>query len=501
MDRTMFLKLVSVVGVALLVACTTVGPDYEQPETEMPDAWHTAATEGLQEGEATLQTWWRVFDDELLDDLVMRSAGGNLPLREAMWRVEEARALRGVVAGVKKPQVGFSGDAARAQPSDNGLAGDFAPPDGFEAGNLFSLGLGAVWEIDVFGRIRRQVEAADATAEASIEAYRDVLVSLYAETALAYINVRTSQERLRISHENVEGQEDTLQLTRDRFAAGLVSALDVAQAESNLANTYSLIPVIERDLNQALNRLAVLLGEPPGALHQELLAAESSIPHEPDEVTTGLPVELLRQRPDVRQAERLLAAQTAQIGVATADLYPTFGLSGFFGVEAISAGDLPDGDSLTWGLGLPIRWNIFAGGSIRSQIRVEESRTNQLLASYEQTVLVALEEAENAMVAYTKEVERRERLTQSVDATQRSLNLVLTQYTAGLTDFQNVLDTQRTLLLREDDLAVAEGLVIGNLVRLYRALGGGWDPNAAEPDAQTEENRQVALATTGDTAS
>jgi len=218
-------------------------------------------------------------------------------------------------------------------------------------------------------------------------------------------------------------------------------------------------------------------------------------------VTTGLPVELLRQRPDVRQAERLLAAQTARIGIATADLYPTFGLSGFFGVEAISGSDLAKGDSLTWNIGLPIRWNIFAGGSIRSQIRVEESRTNQLLASYEQTVLVALEEAENAMVAYTKEVERRERLTQSVDATQRSLNLVLTQYTAGLTDFQNVLDTQRTLLLREDDLAVAEGLVIGNLVRLYRALGGGWDPNAADPDMQEEENRQAALAKTTATAS
>ncbi len=168
MDRTTFLKLASMLSVALLIGCTTVGPDYEQPETEVPDAWHTAATEGLQEGEATLQTWWRVFDDELLDDLVMRSAGGNLDLRVAMWRVEEARALRGVVAGVKKPQVGFSGDASRAQPSDNGLAGDLAPPEGFDAGNLFSLGFGAVWEIDVFGRIRRQVEAADATAEASL---------------------------------------------------------------------------------------------------------------------------------------------------------------------------------------------------------------------------------------------------------------------------------------------------------------------------------------------
>jgi NodT family efflux transporter outer membrane factor (OMF) lipoprotein len=378
--------------------------------------------------------------------------------------------------------VGFSADANRSLPSENGTLGDFAPEEGFEAENLFSAGVGASWELDVFGRIRRQVEAADAATQASVEAYRDVLVSLYAETALAYVNVRASQERLRIAHTNVETQEDTLQLTKDRFDSGLVSALDVAQAESNLANTYSLIPVIERDLNEALNRLAVLLGENPGALHAEL-DQEVPIPHEPEAVTIGLPTELLRQRPDVRRAERLLAAQTAQIGVATADLYPTFSLAGFLGLEALSAGDLASGDSVTWNIGLPIRWNLFSGGRIRSGIRAEEARTNQLLAGYELTVLNALEETENAMVAYVKEVQRRERLAQAVDATQRSLDLVMTQYTAGLTDFQNVLDTQRTLLLREDDLAVAEGAVIGNLVRLYRALGGGWDPDTARSPA------------------
>ena len=318
-------------------------------------------------------------------------------------------------------------------------------------------------------------------------------MSLYAETALAYITVRTSQERLRISHANVEGQENTLKLTEDRFAAGLVSALDVAQAESNLANTYSLIPVIERDLDRAMNRLAVLLGEHPGALHEKL-ATEASIPTEPSDVILGLPAELLRQRPDVRQAERELAAQTARIGVATADLYPTFGLSGFLGVEAVSGGDLLDGDSVTWGIGLPIRWNIFAGGRIRSQIQAEEARTQQLLANYEQTVLIALEESENAMVAYEKEVQRRARLNQSVDATQRSLDLVLTQYTAGLTDFQNVLDTQRTLLVREDELAVAEGIVISNLVQLYRALGGGWDPDAPPSIVPVAEDEKVARA-------
>jgi multidrug efflux system outer membrane protein len=478
MKRKPLLSLVTIACSLVLSGCT-VGPDYVQPETEIPDAWHTAAVEGLEDGEATLQTWWRVFDDELLNDLVIRSAAGNLTLREALWKVEEARALRGAVSSSKKPQVGFNADANRSQPSDNGALGDFAPENGFEAGNLVTTGVGASWEIDVFGRIRRQVEAADAATQASVEAYRDVLVSLYAETALAYVNVRASQERLRIAHTNVETQENTLQLTKDRFDAGLVSALDVAQAESNLANTKSTIPVLERDLNEGLNRLAVLLGENPGALHAEL-DREAPIPREPEAVAIGLPTELLRQRPDVRRAERLLASQTAQIGVATADLYPTFSLAGFLGLEAQSAGDLASSDSVTWNIGLPIRWNIFSGGRIRSQIRAEEARTNQLLAGYEQTVLDALEESENAMVAYAKEVQRRERLSQAVDATQRSLDLVMTQYTAGLTDFQNVLDTQRTLLVREDELAVSEGLVAGNLVRLYRALGGGWDPDTAK---------------------
>jgi NodT family efflux transporter outer membrane factor (OMF) lipoprotein len=485
MKRQQLLMTVFAIGALALGGCT-VGPDYVEPEAATPDAWHNAAVEGLEDGEATLQTWWTVFGDDELNELVLRSAEGNLDLRAALWRVEEARALRGVVASERKPQVGFSADANRSKPSENGVLGDFAPDEGFEAENLFATGLGASWEIDVFGRIRRQVEAADAATEASVEAYRDVLVSLYAETALAYLSVRTAQERLRIAQANVSAQEGTLQLTKDRFDAGLVSALDVTQAESNLANTYSLIPVIERDLNEGLNRLAVLLGENPGALHAEL-DQEVGIPQEPEAVATGLPIELLRQRPDVRQAERLLASQTAKIGVATADLYPAFSLAGFLGLEALSAGDLGSSDSVTWNVGLPIRWNIFAGGRIRSRIRAEEARTNQLLAAYEQTVLKALEESENAMVAYAKEVQRRSRLEQAVDATQRSLDLVLTQYTAGLTDFQNVLDTQRTLLLREDELAVAEGLVVGNLVRLYRALGGGWDPDTAQPPMVPEE--------------
>jgi len=480
MKKIQLLILTAVIGLVALGGCK-VGPDYEQPElATVPDAWHQAATDGLGEGDAPLQTWWSVFDDETLSSLIERAGASNLTLREAVWRVEESRALRGIVAGARVPQVNMDAEAVRNQPSDNGALGELAPEGGFDAANLFGIGIGASWELDVWGRIRRQVEAADAEVEASVEDYRDVLVTLYAEVATNYVSVRSLQERLRLAHDNVEGQENTLKLTTDRFNSGLVSALDVAQAESNLANTRSLIPSLENNLIIAFNRLAVLLAMSPGALDEEL-SGEAPIPTEPEAVTTALPAELLRQRPDIRVAERRLAAQTARIGVATAELYPKFTLAGFLGLQATSAGDLFSTDSINWTAGLPIRWNLFAGGAIRSQIAAEKARTEQLILNYERAVLLALEEVEDAMASYEKEVTRRGHLTNSVDATQRSLDLVLTQYRAGLTDFQNVLDTERSLLLRQDDLASSEGLVIKNLVDLYRALGGGWDPETAQP--------------------
>jgi len=468
----------TVVGVLTLAACMTAGPDYTAPETTPPDVWHTQAVAGLDAGEAPLETWWTVFDDPQLAGLVERARETNHDLRTALWRVEEARALRGVAAGARAPQVDASGSASRQEASDNGLTP--APAGGFDAVDLFAAGVGAAWEIDLFGRLRRQVEAADASYEASVEGSRDVLVSLLAEVAAAYVDVRISQERLRLARANVEGQEDTLQLTRDRFDAGLVSGLDVAQAESNLAATESLIPLLKTDLERSLNRLAVLLAEPPGALHEEL-DDPRPVPAEPGTIPLGLPADLLRQRPDVRAAERALAAQTARIGIATADLYPSFSLTGFLGVEATDAGDLVDSGSLTWSVGLPVRWAIFSGGRIRSQIEAERARTEQALAAYELTVLRSLEEVENAIFTYAEEIVRRERLRRTVDATQRSLDLVLTQYKAGLADFQNVLDTQRSLLNRQDELAVSEGRVALGLIALYRALGGGWDPEAELP--------------------
>jgi NodT family efflux transporter outer membrane factor (OMF) lipoprotein len=313
-----------------------------------------------------------------------------------------------------------------------------------------------------------------------VEDYRDVLVVLLAEVGVNYVDAIALQERIQLADQNVQAQRDSLQLTQDRFDAGLTSALDVAQAESNLANTEARIPQLETRLTAALNRIAVLLGENPGSVHDELLG-RTEIPRSPDEILIGIPADVVRQRPDIRRAERELAAQTARIGLATAGLYPRFSLTGFLGLDSASIGDLVDGDSVTWSVGLPFVSHLFDGGRTRGRIQVEEARTDQLLSAYELTVLTALEEVENALVAFAQEKARRDRLARAVDASARSVELVRTQYMAGLTNFQNVLDSQRSLTDQQDQLAESEGLVIENLITLYRALGGGWQP---EPENQ-----------------
>jgi NodT family efflux transporter outer membrane factor (OMF) lipoprotein len=481
---------ISVVALTALLAfgcITKVGPDYTPPRSELPDAWHEAATEGLAEGEAVVQTWWTVFEDPVLDDLLQRAQKANLDLTAGLYRVQEARALRGIATGERVPLIDGFGSYDRSQASENSISGG----DG-EAINIWNLGAGATWEIDVWGRIRRAIESATAGFEASVEDYRDVLVGVLAEVALSYIDIRALQARIDYAEANVATQMQTLQLTQDRFDAGLVSALDIAQAESNLANTRSVIPSLERSLGFAYNRLAVLLGQTPGSLQQELGGRRGEIPVPPEAATVGLPADLLRQRPDVRRAERELAAQTALIGVAKADLYPAFGLAGTLQLEALNFSDLGDSSSITWSLGAGFRWNIFAGGRIRNRIRVEEARTAQALVRYEQAVLFAVEEVENALIAYQKERERRDRLVEAVDANQRSLDLVMTQYRAGLTNFQNVLDTERSLFNRQDTLAESEGLVVQSLVALYRALGGGWDPDAVDPALALKPGSQAA---------
>jgi NodT family efflux transporter outer membrane factor (OMF) lipoprotein len=460
----------SVVLVVFTATCT-LGPDYKRPELDVPDVWQSRAVRGIEKGQASVQTWWEILGDPVLIDLLERAEAANLDLDIAVARIREARAAYRISKSDWWPEVNVEGNAGAQELSESSL-----PLLGGETVENYRIGLGMSWELDIFGRIRRSAESASASFEASIEDYRDLLVALLADVGFYYVEAITSQYRVALATENVERQRRSLQLTKDRFDAGLTSALDVAQAESNLANTESSIPRLESRHNAALNRIAVLLGENPGSVHGELFES-TRIPRPPLEVAVGIPADVVRQRPDIRRAERALAANTALIGAAMADLYPRFSLTGFLGLDSGDIGDLVDGDSVTWSVGLPFVGNLFDGGRRRGRVEVERARTDQLLSSYKLTVLIALEEVENALVNLAKERTRRDRLLRAVEASERSVELVQTQYRTGLTDFQNVLDSERSLTGQQDQLAESQGLVINNLIELYRALGGGWQPD------------------------
>ncbi len=457
-------------GIGLLSGCK-VGPNYKTPQTAVPDAWHQQLTQGLAAGQTNLQTWWQGLNDSTLNDLIAQAGQDNLDVKTAASRIRQARAQLGIATGRYYPQVDATGFYLRERPSENGIPSlNDADP-----ANLHNIGLGAAWEPDVFGRISRSVESSRAALEANIENYRDVLVILYSDVAINYIEVRALQARIQYTIDNIDLQRKTLKLTQDRFEAELVPELDVQQALFNLANTESTLPDLRSLQTQAINRLGVLLGQSPGLLSERLLQP-AELPLVPADIPAGLPAELLRQRPDIRSAERTLAAQTARIGVATADLYPTFSLSGTFALEAQQIGEVGRWDSRTWGFGPSFRWNIFDGNRIRSNIQFEEALAEEAMMQYQQAVLLALEEVENAMVAYKEEQVKLEALQRSVTASQKSVELVNDLYLNGLTNFQNVLDTQRFLSQQQDKLAASRGLTVQNLVRIYRSLGGGWNP-------------------------
>ncbi len=479
-NRTRVIFLLALV-LGLMQGCfgigPKVGPDYSPPELKVQDAWHQAITKGLAEGEANLQTWWKVLDDPVLNGLIERAGQGNLELKVAFARIKEARANRGIAAGERFPDLDAFGDGRRMRSPHT-----FLPPttQRSRTDEFFRFGGDGSWEIDFWGRIDRSIESTDASLEASVEDYRDVLVVLYAEVATDYVEVRALQDRIKYVRGNIETQRKSLQLTKDRFDAGLTPMLDVQQAELNLAKTESTLPTLQMMLVQTINRLGVLLGEHPGTLHDELEKL-ASIPKPSEQITVGLPVELLRQRPDVRQVERELAAQTALIGVATADLYPRFTLFGTFAVAANDFSDVFDySKSRAHSFGPSFSWNIFDGGRVRNRIRVESARTEQAMARYEQTVLNALEDVENAMVSYIQEGIRLEALERSAIAARKSTELVTILYKTGLTDFQNVQEMERFQFEQEDLFAESEGKVIENLISVYRALGGGWAPESAQ---------------------
>ncbi|MGE3373902.1 MAG: efflux transporter outer membrane subunit [Vicinamibacteria bacterium] len=457
-------------------AACAVGPRYHPPEMSMPKLWSEATGEPAAAG-SDLARWWTGFHDRLLDSLVSRAVAGSPDLKIASARIREARAARGIAAAAALPELGAHAVYSRSERSEAVPPFQFAPagaaPFGAREQDLFEAGFDASWEIDLFGGVRRDREASLAQVQATEEARRDVLVTLLADVVRNYLELRGTQQRIALLDETLRSQRDSLHLAQARFEAGLGTQLDVERAAGLVATTAARRPALERFARQSSYRLAVLIGLPPVALVPEL-ERPGPLPTAPPELPAALPSELLSRRPDLRQAERELAAATARIGVARADLFPRFSILGGFGRRSEDAGDLGKGSSRFWGLVPGVRWPIFSGGRIRANIRVQDARAEQALYRYERAVLTALEEVENAISAHTREHRRREFLRASVASERRALELATERYTSGLESFLSVLDAQRSVYAAEDRLVQSDRNVGVGLVALYKSLGGGW---------------------------
>ncbi len=468
--------------ICLVSSGCMVGPNYIKPKEWLPQKWVEGKAQGVNfSAPADITHWWSVFNDPTLDSLIGEATKANKDLKVAAARVREARAQRAVTASSLFPSLDVTAlyqyyrTSGRSTPSAvaaNSTGGD--TPTFINGLDLYQAQFDASWEIDIFGRVRRSVEAATADLASFEENYRDTLVSLLAEVAVNYMSVRGSQLRLEIALRNIDAQRKTLELTRERFQAGLSSELDVAQASAQLAATESQVPSIETTARQSMHQLATLLGTVPDVMVEQLSKAEP-LPGVPPEVPVGLPSDLLRRRPDVRRAERQLAAATARIGVATADLFPRLSLTGNLGQASMSLADITMSSSSLWSVGPTVKWNIFNAGATRANIEIQNAKTEQALGNYEKTVLTSLQEVESALVAYSKELSRREALAAAVRASERAYEISSELYAKGLVDFLRVLDSQRTLYLSQDQLASSDQQVSANLVALYKALGGGWE--------------------------
>jgi NodT family efflux transporter outer membrane factor (OMF) lipoprotein len=460
-------------GLMVFSGCTAVGPDFQAPNADVPAAWTHPALAGAAASASAatvdLARWWTGFHDPVLASLVQRAVDANLGLKQAEARLRQARASRRVAAAGYGPTLDTTGSSRHSRGA--GTPGGDGRPD---ASNQYQAGFDASWELDLFGGTRRAVEAADADVQASEDARRDVLVTLVADVARGYVELRTSQQRLEIAKANLAAQQRSVELTRRRQQQGFTSGLDLANAEAQVATTSAQIPAMETSVLQAIHGLSVLLAREPGALAVEL-STTAAIPVAPPDVPAGVPSDLLRRRPDIRQAEAGIHAATARIGVATADLYPKFSISGAIGRQAVHTGDLLDPVSRFWSLGPSVSWSLFDSGRVRSQVELEKALQEQSVLAYRQTVLTALQEVEDALVAAAKEQERRRALTDAVTASRKAVELSTALYGAGETDFLSALIAQRALLAAEDALVQSTGTTSTQLIALYKALGGGWE--------------------------
>jgi NodT family efflux transporter outer membrane factor (OMF) lipoprotein len=467
-------------GLLMSIGCVKVGPDFVRPSADVRGSWLEEDSARIRKTPADYRMWWRSFQDPVLDHLIQTAYAQNLPLRVAGARVFEARARLGIAIGDQYPQIqqafgaaSYNRDSERspiAPQNSNGTDFDYL---------LAQAGGRVSWEIDFWGRFRRAVESEDANFLGSIAAYDNALVSLTADVARTYVLIRTLEERLRIAWDNVVIQTESLRIAEARFRGGATSERDVQQALTQLRATEATIPQIEANLRQAKNALCTLLGMPPSRL-ESMLGDRGRIPEAPLEVAVGIPADLLRRRPDIRSAELQAAAQCALIGVAKADLYPAFSLNGTFGFLASDVGRFSLGDIATWSsrygsFGPSFAWNILNYGQITNVVRVEDARFQELIFSYQDTVLRAQQEVEDGLTGFLQSQKRLVSLEEAAAAAKRSADLALIQYREGATDYTTVITAQAALLDQQDTLAAGQGDVPQGLIATYRALGGGWE--------------------------
>lgn len=465
------------VGVLTLCGCTglrqwwhnglKVGPNYARPPAASSPGWIDGADPRVISAPALDCSWWTVFNDPTLNGLVETARGQNLDLRAAGTRILEARAQRNIAIGNLFPQSQAAGASYVHGQISRNLNIPFPSPF-----SVWGTGFNASWELDLWGRYRRTIEETNAQVDASIEGYGETLVLLLSEVATSYVQLRTFEQRLAFARQNVEVQRGSTELAEQRFKNGAASELDVRQARTNLAQTEALIPPLVTGRRQSANQLCVLMGMPVVDLAEGM--ARGPIPRAPAEVALGIPADLLRRRPDVRRAEREVAAQSARIGIAEADLYPRLSLNGFLGYVANDFRSLFRTDSFTAFIMPSVQWNILNYGRIANNIATQDIRLEREALEYQQATLVAGREVEDALVAFLQSQQQARSLQQSVAEARRAVELVLLQYQGGVTDFNRVFNAQTTLVQQQDQLAVTEGDIALRLIDVYRAIGGGW---------------------------
>ena len=479
-----FIGALPLLGVLSALSGCAVGPNFTKPEAEVAREWRTQGDPRLSTQAEVDTQWWKSFGDPTLDHLVDLAYRQNLPLQIAGLRIVEARAQLGIFTGQQYPQVQVAtGSAAAVGVSEN--SANVAGIGAFDRHYLeYQLGFDAIWELDFWGKYRRGVESGTASLLASVAEYQSSLVSLTAEVARTYVVVRTYEVLLEQARENVKIQEEGFRIAEARFRNGATSELDMTQAATLLESTRATIPQLEGALEQAHNALSTLLGQPTGAV-EALLAGPKQIPLAPATVAVGMPAEILRRRPDVRSAELFAAAQCARIGIAEAELYPSFSIFGTLGLQAsnsgASSGNLFSLGSLVYSIGPRIVFPFLNYGRLKNGVRVEDARFQQLLVNYRNTVLRAAQEVADALAGFVNAQKAMAFQQAAVKSAQRSVELALVQYREGAVDYQRVLDAQRSLLQQQNNLAQTSSSIATSLVALYKALGGGWEVRKDQP--------------------